>query len=469
MGIPEGVLHTGEQRRGMSQYSKRALDFAAESSTPIDVEVSYSPGPKQWQFHDSQAKYRLFSGAVRAGKTLAGVHEGIQLSLAYPGNVGLIGRNTYPELMDSTVKEFFKAIRTYEESMGVSLGDPSWGESEGIVGYNASHEKKSYKFSNGSLVWFRYFKRSGGEPKHIKGIELGWWYMDEGVDVAHGVFLELMARLSMKDVPLRGFITTNPGPRNHWLYKTFMKEKASKTDYDVIFTNIYDNAQNLPDDLIPSLEEGYDEDWRARYLRGEWKNFAGLVYGKFTRGKHTLDLSRFHVKGGRDMKVYVGVDFGYPSPSVLEPVLTDGISMYVAPEFYEAETSSDDLIRHALNMNKIYQGRCLFVADPSGADIIKRMEDAGLDVVKASYRSVSDGIGILRNLFEKGLIKVHEDNSRLISDLESYRYKTRDGEVVGEMPEKRDDHGPDALRYAVTEILAGDDSFSVDWEDFDAI
>ena len=62
----------------------------------INLSTIYKPHPRQVLFHQSPHTGRLFGGAIRGGKTIAGVAECVELCLDYPGNVGLVARQTLP-------------------------------------------------------------------------------------------------------------------------------------------------------------------------------------------------------------------------------------------------------------------------------------------------------------------------------------------------------------------------------------
>ncbi len=69
--------------------------------------MDYLAKAKQALFHQSEAKYRLYIGAWRAGKTYAGCQEALKKSYLYPNNCGLIGRKDFTDLRDTTIKTFF--------------------------------------------------------------------------------------------------------------------------------------------------------------------------------------------------------------------------------------------------------------------------------------------------------------------------------------------------------------------------
>ncbi len=426
---------------------------------PVVVTVPYTPMPKQLEFHKDPAKFRCLSGGWGSGKTVAICQEGIRLSLEVPGNEGVIGRHSYPDLRDTTMATFLEEILKYEEAAGQSIGDLSFGNSNGIPGFNEG--KMIYRFAPpiGSKVLFKYFGGRWKEGQHLKSLNLGWFAIDEAVDIDKAIFTQLMGRLRHQQGQRVGMLSTNPMGKNHWIYERFVK--SDNPLYSMFLSSTYDNI-HLPADYIKSLEDGLDEEEQRRYLHGEWVSWKGLVYHMFDRVAHLKELVSFDSRGS---KIYVGVDFGFPSPTAMIPVAYNGQLSQILPEFYERECNSDRLIEVALLMKDKYDGNCLFVCDPSGADQIDRMNDAGLDAIKASYKSVADGIGICRNELEKGRIQIHQGNTNMIKELESYKYKVADGEIVGEIPEKKFDHAMDAMRYAITEAKTGGD-ISPDWDMF---
>lgn len=58
-------------------------------------EIEYHPLASQQRFHDSQARFKGFSGPIGSGKSAALCHEAIKLSYVNAGRTGLIGAPTY--------------------------------------------------------------------------------------------------------------------------------------------------------------------------------------------------------------------------------------------------------------------------------------------------------------------------------------------------------------------------------------
>src|SRR3990167_3119417 len=158
------------------------------------------PTPQQAQFITSTAKFTCFSGGFGAGKTSAGCLRALLLS-QFPNNFGLIGRNTYPELRDTTRRTFFELcpIEYYEEERG-----GQWRLAENLL-----------KFINGSEIIFRHLDTIS--EKEIFSLNLGWFFIDQAEEIVERVFQILQSRLRLAQIPNRfGFVVCNPEP-NNWI------------------------------------------------------------------------------------------------------------------------------------------------------------------------------------------------------------------------------------------------------------
>lgn len=211
----------------------------------MEIDINYCPKPKQSHFHTSDAKYRLYIGAWRAGKTYAGCNEALKQSILYPGNCGLIGRKDFTDLRDTTIKTFFEICPP-----------------ELIRNYNKTEHHLT--LVNGSEVLFRELKDDTG----LGSLDLGWFYIDEAEEVRESVFDRLKGRLSKTSVKRQcGWLTSNPPNEDHWLYKQF--EKNEDPEFATFHASTYENAEYLPRGYIESLEK-LPESWRKKYLEGQY-------------------------------------------------------------------------------------------------------------------------------------------------------------------------------------------------------
>ena len=207
--------------------------------------MDYLAKAKQALFHQSEAKYRLYIGAWRAGKTYAGCQEALKKSYLYPNNCGLIGRKDFTDLRDTTIKTFF------------DICPPDF-----IKSYNKTEHHVI--FQNGSEILFRELKDGTG----LGSLDLGWFYIDEAEEVDEGIFTRLQGRLSKKNAgKTKGWLTSNPPNENHWIFNTF--ELNKDPEYFTVHASTYENREHLPEGYIEDLEK-LPPSWRKKYLEGQY-------------------------------------------------------------------------------------------------------------------------------------------------------------------------------------------------------
>jgi predicted phage terminase large subunit-like protein len=120
---------------------------------------------------------------------------------------------------------------------------------------------------NGTRVLFR----SADEPDRLRGVNLGWFVLDEGALCTQETWLILLARL--RESPGAWICTT---PRGFdWLYETFVKRES--TDYEVIKSSTRDNPF-LPKEFVNRLEQQYTSQWQRQEIEGEFCELEGTLF-----------------------------------------------------------------------------------------------------------------------------------------------------------------------------------------------
>ncbi|MEV8480348.1 hypothetical protein, partial [Streptomyces sp. NPDC051173] len=130
----------------------RAADLLEEPPPDVFTDLGYVPTPKQQEFHNATEFDVLFGGSAGGGKTKSLVLEAIRQCVRYPGlRVGAF-RRTYGELKESLIAEL--AQTGFASAVGAR-----WNGTEFEL-----------RFSNGSLIMFRYAesiqdatRRQGGQ------------------------------------------------------------------------------------------------------------------------------------------------------------------------------------------------------------------------------------------------------------------------------------------------------------------
>lgn len=398
--------------------------------SPRSIHIHVPPFlPKQLMFIYSKNRYTCYSGGVGSGKTYAGCHKGLKLSLEYKNNVGLIGTQTYRQLMDTTQKTFFEIcnhalIKKYYKS------------------------DKMVELINGSLILFRTLD----DESKLRSLELGWFFIDEIVTVQEPVFKQLKKRLRLNVPQQRGFGATNPAHPNHWVYRHFAKGETDNTE--IVYTSSYDNPF-LPKDYIKDLESIKDPDEFERFVQGKWIHFEGLIYKEFQRSSHLLP-SDWEPKFNQ-WEFYRSIDFGYINPFVCLFITVDKDNcIYVFDEHYGSEVMIE---QHFQAINNKYTKQYFHKTyyDPSDPESAEKLRRLGLKGLSPANHDVAPGIQHVKEFLsiyhKKPLLKIHPRCVNLINEFESYCWdKDKRLEYSGdykEQPKKDNDHCLDALRYFI--------------------
>lgn len=272
-----------------------------------------------------KARYCGLGGGWGNGKTTAGCMKAINLSQR-PGNVGLIGRETVPELEDTTLTELFKL-------------QPEWQQKY----YNKN--KKIIRLPNGSVIYCRHL----AEWKKLSNYNLGWFFIDQAEDIDPQCYLWLKSRLRLHD-EAQGFVTFNMAGHDY-LWEEFKKgsdeyytdesTRASlknvsegDTSYEI---SLYEgdsfvNQANLPPLYVAWLK-GLPEGVYKRYVKGSWDYFAGQIYAEFDERIHEIEP----FETPHYWEVFRTMDYGYQEPNVcLWVAVSPQKDVFIINELYQA-------------------------------------------------------------------------------------------------------------------------------------
>ena len=209
-------------------------------------ELKITPKPFQEKFLNSSARYPAFISGWATGKTLFGILRGLVLSKEIPNNLGLIVRNEFTDLKDSTINDF-------ERYTGKKVG-----------------VDKNVTFKNGSKIMFRH----GKELDVLKNINLGWFFIEQAEEfVSNEQFQFLRGRLR-RDVPVQtGFVIGNTAGHN-WIWKLW-KNNPPPEEYELIEATTFDNLENLKPEFIKDLKrmELESPHHYARYVMNSWEDY----------------------------------------------------------------------------------------------------------------------------------------------------------------------------------------------------
>lgn len=393
----------------------------------------YRPHPKQALFHSVYAPYKLFLAGIGTGKTLAGVHEILNLARQNPGYDGLISSPTFPMLRDVIITQWEEFIPSRLYTL---------------------HKKDQYiELWTGQKLFLRSFER----PEGIRGLNLGYAWADEMAIVNNqDAWKILVGRVGRtKGAPYPSIIATTTPRGWNWLTKKFLKNPGK--DYKTIRARSSDNPHFNPE-LLRRLREEYSDDYAAQELDAEIIESGGKPID-ITDVHTNWEFSSIDNLTGR-RRVVGSVDWGFSAPAcilIFMQIVKTG-KWYLVEEFYKRRVMSSDFYGKMKQLKNKW-GVKRFYADSSEPERIATVNGMGISCqpVKKGAGSITNGITEARSLLKvdhKGNpgCYVHRSCTNFIRESDSAYYEGDESEKII-CPEG--DHAIDCFRYFAREESRG--------------
>lgn len=463
----------------------------------------YTPHQKQFEFHSSMKKKKLYIGGNRSGKTTGGVVEDIWRATCthpYRQDLNEIGPNRgrviAVDFVNGVEKIIFPQFKQWLYPSAMRGG--SWEDAYDKI-------TRTLHFSNGSFIEFMSYDQ---DVDKFAGTSRHWIHFDE--EPPYPIYAENMARLI--DTNGDFWITMTPLEGMNWIYDKLYENNVNNPDGDVFVITI-NTLENpfLNTSAIEDFLNSVDEDQVEARIKGDFIQQGGLIYKEFDKtvgGRHILSSPILDPKNElpqQDWTWVMALDHGLNNPTaVLWIAVHCNGFMVVFDEHYRSDWTIE---QHAAQIKlKIKEhGRFpdLMVADPSignrnaitGTSIHTEYAKNGLGFmmgnndVKAGIIRVkrymkpfpfigelpdhpmfssdhvlkSGEIGFNKVNFFSG-IRLSPRCEKTIWEMKRYRWKTYSNKKLiyennsFEEPHKKDDHAMDTLRYA---IMSQPEAFSL--------
>lgn len=388
----------------------------------------------------------LVCGAAGTGKSLAILHRVHDILTRYPNTRWLIARKVRADLAQSV-------LVTFEEQI-LRPDNP-------ILSGARRENRLSYKYPNGSEIILAGMDR----PGRILSAEFDGAYLPEAVQFDQEDIEMIIMRLRHSATPFKLLMMdTNPDRPDHWL-----KRRCDEGHTLLLDTFHKDN---------PALFDEESQEWteagqqyldklnrlsgvrRARYLENKWVIAEGAIYDEWNEAIHVINEDQLPAFARR----FVCIDFGYTNPFVAQfwGVDHDG-RMYLYREIYMTRL----LVEDAAGFIKQYQDPIEFYVADHDAEDRATLRKHGINTLSA-YKAVNEGIQAVKErlrpagdgkprLFIMRGCRVRMDHElreagKPTSTLEEVTGYVWNDRKTREEPKKEDDHGMDAMRYAVMAV-----------------
>jgi phage terminase large subunit len=372
-------------------------------------------------------RVQIFFGGASSGKSYFIAQRVV--ADATNGRNTLVLRNVARTVRGSCWNEIIKAINTSGASRHFSIS-----KTEMLITCNL----------NGAQILFAGLD----DVEKIKSITpangvLTDIWIEEATETSYDDFKQLEKRLRGESRhPKRITLSFNPIYREHWLYREFFGGWTDgATEYkgdglSILKTTYKDNRFLTEDDRL-ALENEKDPYYREVYSLGNWGVLGDVIF----RNWRVDDLSTFNTD-----KPLFGLDFGFSSdPAAGVKVHYDrgAKKIYILDELYEKGMTNSQLAETL----KPWCGQHYITCDSSEPKSIKELQNLGIRAVgaKKGQDSVMHGIQWLQG--HEIIVDIKAQHMR--NELQLYQWrKDKDGASM-RVPEDRNNHLIDALRYCL--------------------
>jgi Phage terminase large subunit len=333
------------------------------------LSVRYKASKTTREFHKDDSFVRAIMGPVGSGKSVACIQELVRRATRQEAFNGIrrtrwvIVRNTYRELLDTTMQTFF-----------------DWVPKE-VGNYSALNSKFTMRvrLQDGTIMESEFMFRALDRPNDVKkllSLEVTGGFVNEAREVPKQVIDMLQSRCgrfpSARDGGPTWFgviLDTNPPDSDHWWYTMFEEVKPEGTRLfhqpGGLEANA-ENVENLPRNYYRNMMAGKDQEWINVYVHGLYGFIADgkPVFPEYKDSIHSSD--EVYVVDKRQ-PIYIGIDFGLTPAAVFGQITPSG-RMVIFDElctFDMGAMSFGRLLKE--KMERSYKG-CSFeiFADPAG-------------------------------------------------------------------------------------------------------
>ena len=288
------------------------------------AEIHYKASKTMRRFHQSDAFVRALMGPIGSGKSVACVLEMMRKSRSQipyysePGSRGIrysrwvVVRNTYRELLDTTMETFFDWIPKH-------LGHYSVLNSKFVM---------HTMLEDGTIMHAEFLFRALDKPQDVKkllSLEVTGGWLNEAREIPKAIMDMLIGRLGRYPSKRIGgpswhglIMDTNPPDSDHWWWHLFEEDCP---DNHALFRQPSgvgpdaENVENLPVGYYQNMQAGKDKEWINVYVHGEY----GFVQdGKpvFPEYKDDVHSTDEEIKISPRLPIHVGIDFGLTPAAV---------------------------------------------------------------------------------------------------------------------------------------------------------
>lgn len=270
-----------------------------------------------WQAATIHNPYMHFAmlGGVATGKTYTGAHFAIDMLEKYPDITGFIGANTYDQMSQATLREFFYWLDEYNfEFMHDKKPPEGWGIPK-LKSYKNTVTVLNPDTGKGTLIFTRVLAK--GSP--LRGMEFSWYWIDESRDTPQNTHDVILSRMRESEV-MKGLVTTTTNGED-WAFQRFVKGRSTG---NLLYGSLHVPTEAsvkcgiITDAYYQSLLQSYSPLMAAQELFAEHVNvLGGRAYYAADKRNQVRIAPWGDREPDRSRPLVVGCDFNFsPAPCI---------------------------------------------------------------------------------------------------------------------------------------------------------
>ena len=455
-------------------------------------------GSLQDRFMNLRTKIQMYGGGFGNGKTACGCMKALRIMHDYPESHGAILRETLPKVTGTTMKEFFKwCPKSWIKS---------WNKSDRILTLtNGSTCVFGYLTQQGG---------DNNSTSNVLSATFDWALIDQVEDpgIVYKDFTDLLGRLrgsakyegSDPTMPKTGprWLMLLCNPTRNWVYKKIIapiqkyKQTGIKSDdllwddekeellIGIVEGSTYENRNNLPEDFIKTMEMTYKGQMKDRFLLGKWEGYEGLVYPSFDLNVHVvphewLENYYWQLNDTHKIQIIEAFDYGLAVPSAYGFLFTDAdYNIFLMDGYYDKEKTPTYIANSIIKIRDSYKyanPSATIIADPAifRRTVLQNQQTLALSDI--FFRDFGIRMCPGQNDILAGITKVNSylDTYKMhkhpmtgdynaphfyvsdkcqwfIDEITDYYWKKDKDDNSVDMPQDKNDHAMDMLKYALT-------------------
>ena len=288
--------------------------------------------------------------------------------------------------------------------------------------YNPSdlHRQEMYYKLNNNTIEFL----NADDEQKLRGRSRDICFINEANELSRDEYTQLAIRTREKLI-----IDYNPSDIDSWIYDEEEKDSC------YWFKTTYKDNKFLQQAVIDEIEalKDKDENLYRVFTLGERGIARELVFTSFTEEKEIPPQAKL---------LGYGMDFGFVDATALVAVYKDGEHLYIKELLYESNMTTTDIL---YRMSQLDIDRTTSIwGDSSQPSTIEEIRRSGFNIKPTKKTTILYGLDLLKRHY------IHiVDSPNVLKEFNSYKYKTdKDGKILG-VPEDKNNHSLDSIRYCV--------------------